>query len=100
MQNDETSDEQNTSRKRIEVFSSRKFSEAFHSIAELCAQRDPSNRPNINLLLNHPFFKQCRKSEESLVDILKSVPLIQDRYRSWDGNIKFTYFYFINLYSM
>lgn len=88
MQNDETSDDHNSSRKRIEVFSNRKFSEAFHSIAELCTQRDPANRPSVGQLLNHPFFKQCRKSDETLSDILKPVPLIQDRYKSWDGKFR------------
>lgn len=49
------------STQNVEEMATRKFSELFHAISELCLQCDPSNRPGINQLLAHPFFKQCRK---------------------------------------
>ncbi|XP_015603226.1 STE20-related kinase adapter protein alpha [Cephus cinctus] len=63
----------------LEHFSSRKFSESFHSITVQCLHRDPSNRPSTSQLSSHPFFKQCRKSDETVVDIFKSVPKIGRR---------------------
>lgn len=52
---------------------SRKFSDSFHKITEVCLQYDPSNRPSIGQLLNHSFFKQCRRSDTNLAEILQAI---------------------------
>jgi serine/threonine protein kinase len=59
---------------------SRKFSEPFHAITELCLQCDPSNRPGVNQLLAHSFFKQCKKTNTTLLSILKPVKPLNERF--------------------
>ncbi|XP_051157149.1 STE20-related kinase adapter protein alpha [Leptopilina boulardi] len=76
--------------KRIESLSTRKFSEPFHSITEVCLQRDPGNRPSATQLISHPFFKQCRKTDETLIDILKIVTPIHQRKIEYAGDHQMT----------
>ncbi|KAJ8683043.1 hypothetical protein QAD02_018835 [Eretmocerus hayati] len=70
----------------LENIAKRAFSEAFHSITELCLQCDPNNRPSVNYLLGHSFFKQCRKTDVSLLDILKSVKPLNEYFGDFIGN--------------
>lgn len=58
----------------------RKFSEPFHAIAELCLQCDPSQRPGISQLLAHSFFKQCRKADTTLLNLLKHIKPLNERF--------------------
>lgn len=69
-----------TARTRLHNMSTRKFSDPFHSITELCLQRNPCDRPTMSQLLAHPFFKQCRKNDETLNDILRSVTPINEKH--------------------
>ncbi|XP_033220388.1 STE20-related kinase adapter protein alpha [Belonocnema kinseyi] len=69
----------NSMDKRVESLSTRKFSEPFHSLTEVCLQRNPKNRPSVSQLISHPFFKQCKKNDETLIDILKIVTPIHQR---------------------
>ncbi|XP_014211846.1 STE20-related kinase adapter protein alpha [Copidosoma floridanum] len=66
--------------KKAEIMSTRKFSESFHELAEFCLQCDPSDRPSIARLLAHSFFKQCRKSDTTLLDILKPIKPLHQRF--------------------
>lgn len=68
-----------SSMKHIQRMSTRRFSDSFHAITELCLQRNPDNRPSASQLLNHAFIKQCRKSEMCLIDLLKEVTSIDNR---------------------
>ena len=76
---DASNESLNSMERRIEFLSTRKFSKPFHSITELCLQREPNNRPSAAQLISHLFFKQCRKTGERLVDILKNVTPIHQR---------------------
>lgn len=69
-----------------EVLATRKFSEPFHDIAELCLQCDSSHRPGINQLLAHPFFKQCRKTNTTLLNLLKHIKPLNERFMETLGN--------------
>lgn len=66
--------------------STRKFSESFHDIAEYCVQCDPNDRPSITQLLSHVFFKQCKKSDTNLLDILKPIKPIDEDFVENLGN--------------
>lgn len=49
----------------------RTFSPQFHSLVELCLQRDPEKRPSATTLIGHPFFKQIkRRPSEALPELL------------------------------
>ncbi|XP_012259321.2 STE20-related kinase adapter protein alpha [Athalia rosae] len=69
-----------TARARLHNMSNRKFSEPFHAITELCLQKNPSDRPTMNQLSAHPFFKQCRKHDETLNEILRCVVPISEKH--------------------
>lgn len=48
----------------------REFSEPYHHFVEICLSKAPSLRPNPARLLNHTFFKQCRRGHHSLASVL------------------------------
>ncbi|XP_072938558.1 STE20-related kinase adapter protein alpha [Epargyreus clarus] len=57
------------------AYAARRLSDAFHHVSELALQRDPEKRPTATQLLNHPFFKQIRKSDflPSLIGRVKPI---------------------------
>ncbi|OXU26387.1 hypothetical protein TSAR_013421 [Trichomalopsis sarcophagae] len=69
-----------------EVMSTRKFSEPFHAITELCLECDLSNRPGIDQLLAHSFFKQCRKANTTLLNLLKHIKPLNERFKETLGD--------------
>ncbi|XP_046743172.1 STE20-related kinase adapter protein alpha [Diprion similis] len=73
-------------RTRLHNMSSRKFSEPFHSLTELCLLRNPSDRPTMSQLAVHPFFKQCRRNDESLIKILRCVTSISEKHAHSAGD--------------
>lgn len=75
------------SSKMVGSSANKKFSEAFHAFIDLCLQLDPNNRPGANELLSHEFFKQCRKTDITLFDILKSVKPLNERFVDTAGNL-------------
>lgn len=54
----------------------------------MCLQSDPGNRPSATQLISHQFFKQCRKTDETLVDILKVVTPIHQRKIEYAGTLE------------
>jgi hypothetical protein len=48
----------------------REFSEPYHHFVEICLSKAPSLRPHPARLLNHTFFKQCRRGHHSLASVL------------------------------
>ncbi|XP_046421478.1 STE20-related kinase adapter protein alpha [Neodiprion fabricii] len=73
-------------RTRLHNMSSRKFSEPFHALTELCLLRNPSDRPTMSQLAVHPFFKQCRRNDESLIEILRCVTSISEKHAHSAGD--------------
>ncbi|XP_049835523.1 STE20-related kinase adapter protein alpha isoform X1 [Schistocerca gregaria] len=62
----------------------RTLSEAFHDLTQLCLLREPSARPTAAQLLQHQFFKQCRRASQHLPDLLRPVlPLTDNRTASY-----------------
>lgn len=57
---------------------SRKFSDSFHAFVDLCSQRNVSIRPSPKQLLNHSFFKQTRRRNASVAELLlPAVPFVE-----------------------
>ncbi|KAI8078654.1 kinase-like domain-containing protein [Halteromyces radiatus] len=55
-----------------------KYSKLFKEMIDLCLQKNPDSRPSAEKLLQHPFFKQCKKKEYLCKAILSQVlPLDQ-----------------------
>lgn len=59
------------SEQQTQVLTSRKFSDSFHSIVELCLSRDVEKRPFAINLLQHTFFKQTKKCSTLLPELLR-----------------------------
>ncbi|CAJ0599120.1 unnamed protein product [Cylicocyclus nassatus] len=57
--------------------SKRTFSDAFHSITGLCLKASPSNRPDANGLLSHPFLKKTKKSLLDLMPLAQKLEHVQ-----------------------
>ncbi|KAI5642757.1 protein kinase domain-containing protein [Phthorimaea operculella] len=58
-----------------QVYTARKLSDTFHHLSEMALQRDPEKRPTATTLLNHPFFRQIRKTDflPSLIGRVKPI---------------------------
>lgn len=54
-------------------FKHRLYTEGFHQFVVCCLQRDAVLRPTVSQLLQHVLFKQCRRSNSSLFDLLHSL---------------------------
>ncbi|XP_075219302.1 STE20-related kinase adapter protein alpha-like isoform X2 [Lycorma delicatula] len=60
-------------------YSTRRFSEPFHDMNEMCCLRDPHERPTPAQLLSHPFFKQIRRNTQPLCELLlPAVPIMEE----------------------
>ncbi|XP_050347326.1 STE20-related kinase adapter protein alpha isoform X1 [Nymphalis io] len=57
------------------AYARRKLSDAFHHLSDQLLQRDPEKRPSATQLLNHPFFKQIRRTDflPSLIGRVKPI---------------------------
>jgi STE20-related kinase adapter protein alpha len=75
---------------QLKAMQQRSFSEAFHQLAELCLQRDPTLRPSASQLLAHSFFKQYRQrhgdTAHAVPQLLHPVMPICDRRVDSQGN--------------
>jgi len=59
------------------AYSSRKFSTQFHHLVTQCSQLHSSDRPSAQDLLGHPFIKQLRKTNTTLLTLIHPIqPLI------------------------
>ncbi|CAO3590121.1 unnamed protein product [Absidia cylindrospora] len=58
-----------------------KYSKVFKDMIDLCLNKEPSNRPTVEKLLSHPFFKQARKKEYLVKNILVNLPELERRPR-------------------
>eukprot|EP00158_Paraphelidium_tribonemae_P004864 Partr_v1_DN27015_c0_g1_i5_m28919 putative ste20-related kinase adaptor len=54
--------------------SKHKFSKNFSQMIDLCLQKDPTRRPSAEDLLKHPFFRQARKKEYLVKNLLQNLP--------------------------
>jgi STE20-related kinase adapter protein alpha len=66
----------------------RKFSESFHVLVELCSHRNVTVRPTAKQLLNHAFFKQLRRvNAANIQEMLRSaVPYTEHNTRPTELN--------------
>ncbi|XP_055696385.1 STE20-related kinase adapter protein alpha [Lutzomyia longipalpis] len=48
-----------------QIYSQKKLSDNIHKFAEVCMQRQPTDRPNVSQLFNHPVFKQTKHTNLS-----------------------------------
>ncbi|CAO3594453.1 unnamed protein product [Absidia cylindrospora] len=58
-----------------------KYSKIFKDMIDLCLCKDPFNRPTAEKLLLHPFFKQARKKDYLVKNILLGLPPLERRPR-------------------
>ncbi|ORZ21622.1 kinase-like domain-containing protein [Absidia repens] len=58
-----------------------KYSKVFKDMIDFCLNKEPSNRPTVEKLLSHPFFKQARKKEYLVKNILMDLPALERRPR-------------------
>lgn len=59
-----------------QVYSTRKLTESFHNLSELCLHREAEKRPSASYLLSHYFFKQIKRTD-SLPNLLRKVQPLQ-----------------------
>jgi serine/threonine-protein kinase OSR1/STK39 len=62
-----------------------RFSKAFHELAALCLQKDPSRRPTAAKLLEHKFFRGAKRADFLVSKLLKSLPPLAERAAQLDG---------------
>ncbi|KAI8344698.1 kinase-like domain-containing protein [Chlamydoabsidia padenii] len=58
-----------------------KYSKLFKEMIDLCLQKNPSNRPSAEKLLQHPFFKQAKKKEYLCKSVLSHINPVDQRPR-------------------
>uniref|UniRef100_A0A1B6E5P5 Protein kinase domain-containing protein n=1 Tax=Clastoptera arizonana TaxID=38151 RepID=A0A1B6E5P5_9HEMI len=74
---------------KMREYASRKFSEPFHEFNDLCLLREPNERPTPAQLLNHPFFKQIRKTNITLNEILQpAVPITEHNINHYQSDLR------------
>jgi serine/threonine protein kinase len=56
-----------------------RYSKSFKDMIDVCLQKDPLKRPTSEKLLQHPFFKQGKKSNYLVQSILANLGPIQNR---------------------
>lgn len=56
-----------------------RFSRVFKEMIDTCMSKDPTKRPSSEKLLQHPFFKQAKKSEWLAKNLISDIPPIEDR---------------------
>lgn len=56
-----------------------RFSRVFKEMIDSCMCKDPSKRPSSEKLLQHPFFKQAKKSEWLAKNLISDIPPIENR---------------------
>ncbi|XP_044739350.1 STE20-related kinase adapter protein alpha [Chrysoperla carnea] len=66
---------------KARIYSSRQFTDAFHSFTEICLEKNPTRRPSATELLHQSFFKLCKRGE-SVPDLLHPVMPINDQISS------------------
>ncbi|CAO3676993.1 unnamed protein product [Rhizopus stolonifer] len=56
-----------------------KYSKSFKEMIDLCMNKDPLKRPSSEKLLQHPFFKQAKKPEWLVKNLIPDLPTIDQR---------------------
>ncbi|KAG0910395.1 hypothetical protein G6F33_007928 [Rhizopus arrhizus] len=56
-----------------------KYSKVFKEMIDLCMNKDPTKRPSSEKLLQHPFFKQAKKPEWLVKNLINDIPTIDQR---------------------
>ncbi|KAJ3220460.1 hypothetical protein HK099_004337 [Clydaea vesicula] len=56
-----------------------RYSKSFKEMIDSCLQKNPAKRPTAEKLLQHPFFKQAKKSSYLVQSILQNLGPIQNR---------------------
>ncbi len=56
-----------------------KYSKAFKDMIDSCLQKDPTKRPTAEKLLQHSFFKQAKKPEHLVKNLLNDLPPLDVR---------------------
>ncbi|KAG1267927.1 hypothetical protein G6F68_001532 [Rhizopus microsporus] len=59
--------------------SANKYSKIFKDMVDLCMNKDPYKRPMAEKLLQHPFFKQAKKPDWLVKNLIKDIPSIDQR---------------------
>merc|ERR1719369_1381408 len=72
---------------RDSSYYSRQFSAQFHDLVTLCSVLESDSRPSASELLAHPFVRQLRKTNTTLLTILlPTQPLLSDSSQFQDGD--------------
>ena len=59
----------------------RKYSRAFKDMVDACLQKDPHKRPSAEKLLQHPFFKQAKKPNYLVYEVVGKLAPLEERAR-------------------
>ena len=72
---------------RDSIYYTRQFSPQFHDLVTLCSVLESDSRPSASELLAHPFVRQLRKTNTTLLTILlPTQPLLSDSSQFQDGD--------------